>query len=156
MQSKHGGANVKLPPPLVFLGMVAVGVLLSYLQPIGEELNAALWRTVGAVFVGAGIFLIAWAIGFFRRTGQRPEPWMPTPSIIQDGPYRYTRNPMYLGMTLAQMGIGFGMSNVWIVGLAFVALAIVHHTAVLPEENYLTEKFGSSYTEFTKRIRRYL
>jgi protein-S-isoprenylcysteine O-methyltransferase Ste14 len=156
MQSKHGGANVKVAPPLVFVGMLLVGVLLGFLFPVGEDLNRVLWRTVGAVFVGAGVFLIAWAVSFFRRTQQRPEPWLPTPSMIFEGPYRFTRNPMYVGMTFMQIGIGFALMNLWVSALAFVALALVHRIAVLPEESYLTEKFGRSYTQFTQRVRRYL
>jgi len=63
---------------------------------------------------------------------------------------------MYVGMTALQLGIGAALNNGWVVALAPVALAIVHFTAVLPEERYLEETFGESYAALKQRVRRYL
>ncbi len=93
---------------------------------------------------------------WFTRTGQSPTPWKPTPSLIPQGPYRFTRNPMYLGATTILLGLGVASDNLWICVLALVALGIVHVIAVLPEERYLSEKFGESYTQYRARVRRYL
>jgi protein-S-isoprenylcysteine O-methyltransferase Ste14 len=92
----------------------------------------------------------------FRRTGQDPAPWKPSPSLILDGPYRFSRNPIYTGMTLVQLGVGISAGNGWIVLLAPLALLIVHVTAVLPEEAYLGERFGESYLRYKESVRRYL
>jgi protein-S-isoprenylcysteine O-methyltransferase Ste14 len=92
----------------------------------------------------------------FTRTGQSPFPWKPTPQLILQGPYRFTRNPMYVGVTVFLIGLGLALNNLWISLFAAPALLAVHFIAVLPEERYLTEKFGDSYRSFLARVRRYI
>src|SRR2546430_730514 len=77
-------------------------------------------------------------------------------SGIGRGPYRFTRNPMYVGLTLLTLGIGGLLARGWIVLLAPAALIAVHFLAVLPEERYLAAKFGDSYVLYKTRVRRYL
>jgi protein-S-isoprenylcysteine O-methyltransferase Ste14 len=110
----------------------------------------------GGVCVVGGLALIVWAGGLFRRSGQDPTPWKPSPSLVLQGPYRFTRNPMYVGMTAIQVGIGSCAGNLWILLLAPIGLLIVHLTAVVPEEAYLAERFGADYERFKKTVRRYL
>jgi protein-S-isoprenylcysteine O-methyltransferase Ste14 len=111
---------------------------------------------VGAVVALAGVTLPLAANQWFRRTGQDPAPWQPSPELIVRGVYRYTRNPMYIGMALFQAGIGTASSAPTVALLALVGLAIVHVTAVLPEESYLTEKFGEPYQRYKASVPRYL
>jgi protein-S-isoprenylcysteine O-methyltransferase Ste14 len=73
-----------------------------------------------------------------------------------EGPYRFTRNPMYAGVTLFQLGLGLALNNVWIALFAPLSLLTVHFIAVLPEEKYLTEKFGANYKAYLRTVRRYL
>lgn len=155
-QSKQGGARVRFPPPLVFVAWTVVGVLFQRVVPLRAGGARALGVVVGAVVIAAGAALIAWALGFFRRTGQDARPWTPSPSLIVEGPYERTRNPMYVGMTLIQMGAGFAANNLWISLLAGASLYGVHHLAVLPEESYLTERFGDAYRAYRASVRRYL
>jgi len=96
------------------------------------------------------------ARNLFVRTGQNPTPWTPSPELLLAGPYRFTRNPMYLGVTLFQLGLGLAVNNLWISLLAAPALLVVHFTAVLPEEKYLSEKFGEDYKAYLVKVRRYL
>lgn len=70
--------------------------------------------------------------------------------------YRFTRNPMYLGMTCIQAGLGLAVNNLWITFLAPFSLLAVHFLAVMPEEKYLTDKFGDSYRAYLRKVRRYL
>jgi protein-S-isoprenylcysteine O-methyltransferase Ste14 len=156
-QSKEGGARVSFPPPLVFLAGVAVGVALQRLAvPLRAGGERWLGVLVGAAVGGAGVALIAWATVFFRRTGQDPRPWKPSPSMIVEGPYGRSRNPMYVGMTLIQVGVGFAANDLWISLLAGLSLSVVHRIAVLPEEAYLTERFGDAYKTYRASVRRYL
>ncbi|HVU52569.1 MAG TPA: isoprenylcysteine carboxylmethyltransferase family protein [Polyangia bacterium] len=156
-ESKQGGARVSFPPPLVFVAGTAVGVALQHLAwPLRAGGARWLGATVGAAVGGAGAALIAWAMGFFKRTGQDPRPWKPSPSMIVDGPYRRTRNPMYVGMTLLQLGAGFALNDLWISLLAGASLYVVHRLAVLPEEAYLTARFGDAYRAYRGSVRRYL
>jgi protein-S-isoprenylcysteine O-methyltransferase Ste14 len=146
-----------VPPPLVFLASVGVGIALAHLAsplPVGGARGPRV--AVGLAILVGGLALIAWATGLFRRTGQDPAPWKPTPSIIVDGPYKRSRNPMYVGMTLIQIGIGFAANDLWISLLAGASLLVVHRVAVLPEESYLTERFGDAYRAYRASVRRYL
>jgi len=113
-------------------------------------------RTCGIVILLIGFTIGGSARWLMKKTGQNPAPWKPSPSLILQGPYRFTRNPMYLGLFLVQMGLGMALANLWITLLAPMALLIVHITAVLPEEAYLTQKFGNSYQDFQTRVGRYV
>jgi protein-S-isoprenylcysteine O-methyltransferase Ste14 len=154
--STERGANVHIPPPLVFIGVIVLGALLQYaIAPIQFPGDAWI-RIVGVIIVVAGLALIFSALAIFKRTDQDPKPWTPSPELIEKGPYRWTRNPMYVGLTCILVGLGLALNNLWFSLLAAVALLVVHFIAVLPEEKYLKEKFGSSYEEYRTRVRRYL
>jgi|KBSMisStaDraftv2_1062788.scaffolds.fasta_scaffold75202_2 protein-S-isoprenylcysteine O-methyltransferase Ste14 len=156
-QSRHGGARVTVPPPSVFLAALATGFLIDrfvarWAVPGGVAVRVAL----SALAIVAGLALGGPAIRLFRRTGQDPRPWHPTPELVLRGPYRFTRNPMYVGLTLLTIGLGVALGTLWTLPLAFAALAAVHVLAVLPEERYLTARFGAPYLEYKARVRRYL
>jgi protein-S-isoprenylcysteine O-methyltransferase Ste14 len=155
-QSSQGGARVRIPPPLVFLAAVLAGAGLQYLLELRLPLPLLPRLELAGLFIAGGLALGATAIGLFRKTGQDPKPWLPTPELILRGPYKYMRNPMYLSMTLFTAGIGVAFGNIWVVLLAPAALAAVHFIAVLPEERYLAEKFGDAYLQYKLRVRRYL
>jgi len=151
------GAKVRFPPPLVFLGAIVLGVIVQH-KAMPLSLVFARWlRLAAAVLILAcGVSLVASARILFKRTGQNPIPWKPTPELILQGPYRFTRNPMYVGVTLFVIGLGLAVNNLWISLFAAPALLVVHFIAVLPEERYLAEKFGESYRSFLAQVRRYL
>ena len=156
-QSRQGGANVQVPPPLVFLVSGSVGVLLDSAGyplsvPLGKTLRLA---CVWALLV-AGIALSISALFLFQRSGQEPEPWKPSPLLIGRGPYRFSRNPIYLSLVLLQSAFGLVFENLWVVMLSLPALLVVHYTAVLPEERYLADRFGDAYNRYTASVPRYL
>jgi protein-S-isoprenylcysteine O-methyltransferase Ste14 len=151
------GARVSFPPPLVFVAGILLAVACRYLvAPARAPFDPTLRLVAGLAVVALGVAVIVSARVLFVRTGQSPVPWKPTPSLIFAGPYRFTRNPMYLGATTIMLGLGVALNNLWISLFAFLALGVVHWIAVLPEERYLSEKFGESYTQYLARVRRYL
>jgi len=155
--TESAGANVRFPPPLVALLSVLLGVALNYAYSLPTiPLRASVRIALGIVIIIAGLAPAIAARVHFKRTGQSVIPWKPTPELIFQGPYRYTRNPMYVGLTLMQIGIGVALNNLWISLLAAVTLAIIHVIAVRPEEAYLSEKFGDPYRQYLTRVRRYL
>jgi protein-S-isoprenylcysteine O-methyltransferase Ste14 len=119
-------------------------------------MESTLRLIAGLLVITIGVFLIVSARVLFLRTRQNPAPWKPTPKLIFQGPFRFTRNPMYVGATTIVLGLGVALDNLWISVFALPALGIVHFLAVLPEERYLSEKFGQSYTQYLARVRRYL
>ena len=152
LRSKEGGARVRLPPPLVFAAAIAAGFFLPP-RP-GLPLGARL--LLGGILVVAGLDVGVSAVGLFRKTGQDLRPWTRSPELIFQGPYRLSRNPMYVSMVMIACGIGLACDRAAMMLLALAALAIVHFTAVLPEERYLQEQFGEPYSRYKSRVRRYL
>src|SRR6266851_2806239 len=150
------GAAVRFPPPLVFLVGLLLGVAFQYaLMPAPAPVARTISVPAGIIILLIGVSVAAARI-LFLRTGQNPIPWKPSPELIFKGPYRFTRNPMYVGITLFETGLGVALNNLWISLFAVPALLTVHFIAVLPEERYLSEKFGESYKVYLAQVRRYL
>jgi len=154
--SGERGASVRLPPPSVYVAFLLVGVALRYAKEFPVPGPRFVGIAAGVAFVMAGFWLLSNSWKLFQRTGQHPAPWKPTPELVFSGVYRFTRNPMYLGMTCLQIGLGLAFNNLWISLLAPLSLLVVHFIAVVPEERYLTEKFGESYKAYSIKVRRYL
>jgi protein-S-isoprenylcysteine O-methyltransferase Ste14 len=155
--NEKDGAAVRLPPPITYLAAVIVGALLhAFALPL--HLDFALGARIGAAVAaaGLGIAMMAGALGLFKRTGQDPKPWMSTPEIISTGVYRATRNPMYVGMALLQIGIGIGLANGWILALVPLVLVVIDATAIRREEAYLERKFGDTYVAYKASVRRWI
>lgn len=159
-ESAKRGANVRFPPPAVYLAFILLGWGLSYVAalpvPGPRPVTRYVGLAAGVAILLAGFWLIAGAIKLFRRTGQDPAPWKPSPELVLSGAYRFTRNPMYVGLTCIQAGLGLAVNNLWIALLAAFSLLTVHFLAVVPEEKYLTDKFGDSYRSYLIKVRRYL
>jgi protein-S-isoprenylcysteine O-methyltransferase Ste14 len=156
VQSPQGGARVRVPPPLVFLAAIVLGIVLGFVLPWRIPLPGWVRIAVPVALIGGGLAIGLSARRWFSKTGQDPRPWLPSPELIVNGPYRFSRNPLYLTMLLLSWGIAIAAQNVWIFLLGAVALRLVHHLAVLPEEAYLADKFGEQYLQYKARVRRYL
>lgn len=155
--NEHDGAAVRIPPPLVYLvAVIAGGLLHELVLPLHLGLGLTVRSGVAAATTLLGFALLTGAMGSFRRTGQDPKPWKSTPEIVSTGVYKFTRNPMYLGMTLLQTAIGIGWANGWIIALLPGVLAIIYATAIRHEEAYLERKFGDAYTRYKESVRRWL
>jgi protein-S-isoprenylcysteine O-methyltransferase Ste14 len=154
---ERDGAAVRFPPPFVYLGAVVLGGLLHVLvSPWPLGLPTGLRIVVAAAIAVAGLIVGGSALGLFRRTGQDVKPWESTPEIISTGIYRYTRNPMYVGMALLQLGIGIGWGNGWIVALLPLVLVLIYGIAIRHEEAYLERKFGDVYLTYKRSVRRWI
>ena len=151
-------ARVAIKPPLLFLGALLCGALLSYLMPIGPGLGAAntLALTVGATFVLIGLALAALAVRRFRLAGTSVIPSEPSTALVIAGPYRFTRNPIYIGFTLAYFGFAIVLTSMWVLLLLVPVLVILQRGVVLAEEAYLERKFGDAYRKYKARVPRWL
>ena len=158
LKRDRDAAAVRFPPPFLFVSSIVLGALAHrfvYPWPLpGIEVPLRVAIGVAVFCVGLGLALAA--LGLFMRSGQNPEPWKATPSIVSSGIYRYTRNPMYLGLACVQVGIGLGMGKLWIVALTALSLVAVYYVAVRPEEAYLESKFGDEYLSYKARVRRWV
>lgn len=143
--------RVFLPPPLIFGGLLALGLLIQS-DPARLEFATLL----GALLASAGLLLIGLALGLFRRSGTRPEPWQPASALVSNGIYGCSRNPMYLGMAVLCVGLAIVFSSLPGVVLSVVAVAIVDRFVVPREEGYLKRRFGEDYRTYCSHVRRWL
>lgn len=155
-QEARDGADVRIPPPLLPAGAVLLGVVLDWAWELEFAGGSSLPIALGAAAICGGVAILLSAFSVFRRIDQHPDPRKPTPVIARDGPYRFTRNPMYLGLFLLQLGIGLALGNAWILMLLIPVVLVIHYGAILPEERYLEEKFGEVYTSFKASVRRWI
>jgi protein-S-isoprenylcysteine O-methyltransferase Ste14 len=151
-------ADVVIKPPLLFAGALVLGCLLSWLFPIGPGLGAANGRAlaVGATFVVLGLALGVYAVWEFRRHGTSVVPGDPATAMVESGPYRYTRNPIYIGFVLLYFGLAVMLTSEWMLLLLLPVLIVLQRGVVEREEAYLSEKFGEAYRKYQARVPRWL
>ncbi|MEZ5064019.1 MAG: isoprenylcysteine carboxylmethyltransferase family protein [bacterium] len=157
-------ARVRVFPPGVPLLAVLLGGWLQRVWPLRigplpfvPELPTPARSGIGWGIVVASVLLIGLpAVRRMRGSGQSENPWKPTTSIVETGPYRYTRNPMYLQMLLVCLGCAIVFANPWIALLTPLAGACLEILAIRPEEAYLERKFGDEYRRYRSRVRRWI
>jgi protein-S-isoprenylcysteine O-methyltransferase Ste14 len=153
--NKHDTAGVVAPPPLIYLAGLALGFGLEALLP-GASLPGLVRWVLGGVLLAAGLALLASFNTSFTRKGTAVEPWKPTTAIVTDGPYRFTRNPAYLGMVVVYVGIALLAEALWVlVPLPFV-LSVIDRGVIAREERYLQRKFGREYLDYKATVRRWI
>ena len=153
-------AAVRIFPPAVPLVTILLGEGLDRLWPLlGEEtgLPAPLrYGLGGALMIGALLGLGLWSVLVMRRSGQNENPWKPSPSLLERGPFTISRNPMYLQMLLICIGAAVASWNLWTLALTPLSAWLLQRLAIEPEEAYLEEKFGEAYRSYKRRVRRWI
>ena len=142
-------------PPLIYLAFLLAGVALDFIWPtsIGSR---ALRLVGGAVFVVAALAILASALRRFAAAGTPVEVYRPTTALVTEGPYRYSRNPIYLALTLGSAGVAFAANSLWALLLLVAAIAFVRYGVIAREERYLEQKFGQEYLRYKASVRRWL
>ena len=146
-------ADIRFPPPLIFLGFLLLGFLIDRLLDL-PPLPLPWW--IGAIVAVAGAALIGGAVGVFRKSGEDPKPWTATGQVLATGLYARSRNPMYLGMAVVQFGLALAFGTLMGTLLTFVAVGVVGAKVIAREEAYLTAKFGAAYRAYQARVSRWI
>lgn len=149
--------RVRFPPPLAFLAALLIGWALDrwatgWTLPVEDMLR---WLSGGGLCL-TGLALVAPALIGFRHARENPEPWTPSKQLILKGPYRYTRNPMYLGMATTYLGLAILLQSVSALILLPLVLWVIQTKVIAREEAYLLRRFGDDYIAFTKAVRRWI
>ena len=150
--------DILVLPPLAFVAALGAALLLEVLVPWEVFTGGApVWmRVFGAALVIGATALGLAGIWAFKTSGTHVHPHHPALVVVETGPYRFTRNPMYLGMIQLLIGLGLAFSSGWMIVVAPVFGLVLHFGVVLREEAYLKAKFGAPYQNFTSRTRRWL
>ncbi len=157
VQNVHGEAMkiIDIRPPVLALLYLVMALLLHWLIPALHQGVLAL-PVLGSVCALTGFGIALWSWWLFKRSHLDLCPTAPTATLIFDGPYRFSRNPIYLGITLMLLGIAIYMGSIAFY-LAVVAFVITINGVFIPyEETKLEETFGTRYLEFKQRVRRWL
>lgn len=149
----HSG--VWIPPPLIYAGVFSVGLLLQKFFPI-DILPEAVSQVTAFLCTGASAILAAWSFVWFWRARTSPLPIKPSNALVTAGPYRFTRNPMYVSLAFLYAGLGFWFDVFWALVLLPVVIVIVRYYIIAGEEHYLERKFGEEYLIYKARVRRWL
>lgn len=156
MKIDADSAKVGFPPPLIYIGLLLLGLALERVMPIALNLPPMGRYLGGGLLILAGFGLAAAALGLFRQIGTKPEPWKTTSAIVRSGIYARTRNPMYLGMAMAYTGLGLAFSSLSVLLLLPVLIVLVQGQVIAREEAYLEAKFGDEYRQYRSNVRRWL
>jgi protein-S-isoprenylcysteine O-methyltransferase Ste14 len=152
---KADTSGIRVPPPLYYVAGFLAGVALELASPTSWP-PAAVRIAVTVLAVGAWLALDGAATLNFRRAGTSMVPMNPTTALVTSGPYRLTRNPMYLGMAFLYVGFAFAFGVIWALAFLPGVLVIMDRFAIAREEPYLERKFGQAYREYRARGRRWL
>jgi protein-S-isoprenylcysteine O-methyltransferase Ste14 len=150
--------GVRFPPPLLFVAGLGVGwfldrrVLPLHLAQFGGSIASVVSVVMGVV----GLALMGWGFFAFRRARTAILPFHSASSLVTTGPYRFTRNPMYTGLTIAYLGGALLIASAWPLILLPVVLIVLFITVIAREERYLSDAFAIEYAAYCARVRRWL
>jgi protein-S-isoprenylcysteine O-methyltransferase Ste14 len=152
------GPGVPYPPPLIFVGGFVVAWLLE--RQLSFEIDAAgasaVQEALGAAVAIAGLLLAAAGIVTFLRARTAIIPNRSARQLVVTGPYRFTRNPMYLGLTGVYLGLSVLLNLAWPVVVLPVVLLVLRLAVISREERHLRNSFGDQYDAYCRRVRRWL
>ena len=148
-------SGIRFPPPFIYVGLLLAGLLLDKLVPV-DPLPRGPSRLISAVLLLPGFGLILYSLWLFLRARTSPLPIKPTTTLVRSGPYRWTRNPMYLGMLLVYVGVALLFDVFWALVLTPAVVFLVTRLVIRKEERYLEAKFGDEYRGYAAQVGRWL
>jgi protein-S-isoprenylcysteine O-methyltransferase Ste14 len=143
-------------PPLLFLACLLTGWSLGFLHPLGFGLSRLLRLGAGSLLFLLVAILGGWGLLTFKRMGTTPEPNGVASALLVSGPFRWTRNPLYLGLSTALAAFALLLDSVWVLGLVPVLVLLLDRLVITKEEIRLRAQFGSEYAAYARRVRRWL
>ena len=149
-------------PPIIFLFFTNLAFLVSmtnmyYLQMynIPRELDIFRSSTLGILFILIALVILYFSLREFNKVNEDPVPTSPSNLIITNSIYAYSRNPMYLGLLILQIGLGMLLSVIHIIFFTLFTYVVLKYYVIIPEEKYLEEKFGEKYLNYKISVRRW-
>ena len=155
MTDERDNAGVVAPPPLIYAGPLLLGLLLNRKSGV-PFLPRAVARFLGWSLLGGGVLLMGWFLRTMRRADTPVDPREPVSRLVTTGPFRYTRNPAYLALTMIYTGVA-SLANALSCMLLLPAVVLVMQRGVIErEESYLEDRFGEDYLRYKAQVRRWI
>src|SRR5437899_7667363 len=142
-------------PPLVYLSAIVLGLLLHFIWPV-RLVSRAVSVPLGGTVMLVAVALFLYAVRTFRTAGTPVPGNRPTTIIVRTGPYRWSRNPIYLSFSLLQLGVAFWVNSLWLLVTLMPAVALMSFVVIPREEHYLESRFPSDYLPYKASVRRWL
>ena len=153
--SEDTGPGVITFPPVIYAIFFIIGYVTDRAFPVALGMPP-LRHGVAYLLIAIAIGLVLWAGIRFVRARTHIDVRKPANSLVTDGPYRFSRNPMYLAATLLYAGVALRLSLGWTLAALVPCLVVLHYGVIAREERYLEAKFGELYRDFRSRVRRWL
>jgi len=146
------------PPPLIYAGPLAVGLLLHARFPVRplRFMPHVIRAALGGSLVGLALAIITRAFRLMVRAHTNVDPTRPTTALVVEGPFKFTRNPLYLSLTLLYTGISILVNALWTLLLLPLVLLVMRKGVIDREERYLERKFGEQYLRYKQSVRRWI
>jgi protein-S-isoprenylcysteine O-methyltransferase Ste14 len=150
--------NVITFPPLILLAGLGLSLIARMVRkaPLAPEGMAGPRKVLGGALIAAGCATAAWSARTFQQAGTDISPHQPATALVESGPFRYTRNPIYLGGSAVYTGITLLLNNLWGIVLLPVITTVLQRGVIEREEQHLHARFGDDYDDYTRRVPRWL
>lgn len=142
-------------PPFIYVGAIALGLLLHFVWPV-RLVSRAVSMPLGGTVVLVAVALFLYAVRTLRTAGTPVPGNRPTTTIVRTGPYRWSRNPIYLSFSLLQFGVACWVNSPWLLVTLIPAVALMSFVVIPREEHYLETRFPSDYWPYKTSVRRWL
>jgi protein-S-isoprenylcysteine O-methyltransferase Ste14 len=152
---KKDNARVLFPPPLAYVAALLLGLRLQSSFPLPLLLPKTLRTFLSGALLGTGITIGALAVREMKSAGTNIQPQQPTTVLVVEGPYRFTRNPIYLSMALIYSGLAVLTNALWPLLLLPLPLQLLKRGVIEREEHYLERKFGEQYQRYKESVPRW-
>lgn len=152
---KPDTAGILAPPPLLYLGSLASGIALNLLFHWHLLDDPLVLQMLGFLLAASGASIARWSFVTMRMMGTSADPRKSSMALATAGPYRISRNPIYLAMTMVYVGTGLLLNSFWPLVLLIPLVLLMHYGVILREEKYLEGKFGKPYREYKSKTGRW-
>ena len=152
-------SNVIVFPPVIPITGFLLGVAIEQLLPLASRIPdpaRGVVRGVGSIVFCMGAAGFAWMVAAMKRAGTPIHNTSTPTALVENGPFRYTRNPMYLFGSVAYAGLALLLLQPWSLAMLPLVFATTHYGVVLREEAFLERHFGAAYEQYRTRVRRWL
>ncbi len=148
-------SGATMPVPMVYFIFILMGLGVDYFWPF-SFLPQSILNPIGYTVIILSFLLFGLVLREFSKSNTSIDHRKPTTEVIVSGPFRYSRNPVYVSLTMLVIGIAIVADSIWVIVTAVPSVLIIHYFVILKEETYLLDKFGDEYQQYMRTVRRWI